>query len=290
MSDLFLPRGRAHRLHEGPQPGLRPGVPGHLGRPVREASAGRPDRPGQRPAPPRSSAGAVMDHDRGLVVGEDSWGKGLVQTDLPAGPGHGRGPDRGQVPDAERAVHPARLHPPRRLPRSSKRAPEDSPRGPLHGQRPQGPGPGRHHARLRGRVHLLKPYTGRAAHQRGLLRLRPASFVPHQTDLGKTFVFPRSPRTPRRPRAGKIQIGTAFVADAAVVADFREPTWRRARSPSTTRRSTTPRPRSAASSSAKIAAALWGVDEGVPRGPTRPTPWSGRPSRSMPEAARMIGK
>jgi carboxyl-terminal processing protease len=25
-------------------------------------------------------SGAVMDHDRGLVVGEDSWGKGLVQT------------------------------------------------------------------------------------------------------------------------------------------------------------------------------------------------------------------
>ena len=25
-------------------------------------------------------SGAVMDHDRGLIVGEDSWGKGLVQT------------------------------------------------------------------------------------------------------------------------------------------------------------------------------------------------------------------
>jgi len=25
-------------------------------------------------------AGAIMDNDRGLIVGEDSWGKGLVQT------------------------------------------------------------------------------------------------------------------------------------------------------------------------------------------------------------------
>ena len=28
-------------------------------------------------------AGAIMDHDRGLVLGEDSWGKGLVQTMFP---------------------------------------------------------------------------------------------------------------------------------------------------------------------------------------------------------------
>ncbi len=31
-------------------------------------------------------AGAVMDNDRGLIVGEDSWGKGLVQTVFPLGP------------------------------------------------------------------------------------------------------------------------------------------------------------------------------------------------------------
>jgi carboxyl-terminal processing protease len=30
-------------------------------------------------------AGAVMDNDRGLIVGEDSWGKGLVQTVFPLG-------------------------------------------------------------------------------------------------------------------------------------------------------------------------------------------------------------
>jgi carboxyl-terminal processing protease len=30
-------------------------------------------------------SGAVMDHDRGLIVGEESWGKGLVQTVFPLG-------------------------------------------------------------------------------------------------------------------------------------------------------------------------------------------------------------
>ncbi len=30
-------------------------------------------------------SGAIMDHDRGPVVGEDSWGKGLVQTVIPLG-------------------------------------------------------------------------------------------------------------------------------------------------------------------------------------------------------------
>lgn len=31
-------------------------------------------------------AGAIMDNDRGLIIGEDSWGKGLVQTVFPLGP------------------------------------------------------------------------------------------------------------------------------------------------------------------------------------------------------------
>jgi len=34
-------------------------------------------------------AGAIQDHDRGLVVGETTWGKGLVQTVYPLAMGHG---------------------------------------------------------------------------------------------------------------------------------------------------------------------------------------------------------
>jgi carboxyl-terminal processing protease len=35
---------------------------------------------------PEIMSGAVMDNDRGLIVGEDSWGKGLVQTIVPLAP------------------------------------------------------------------------------------------------------------------------------------------------------------------------------------------------------------
>lgn len=35
---------------------------------------------------PEILSGAIKDNDRGLIVGEDSWGKGLVQTVFPLGP------------------------------------------------------------------------------------------------------------------------------------------------------------------------------------------------------------
>ena len=57
-----------------------------------------------------------MDNDRGLIVGHDSWGKGLVQTVFPLVDEHGRGHHDGQVPDPERPGHPAGLQPHRGLP------------------------------------------------------------------------------------------------------------------------------------------------------------------------------
>ncbi|HDT13821.1 MAG TPA: S41 family peptidase [Candidatus Aminicenantes bacterium] len=163
-------------------------------------------------------SGAVMDHDRGLVVGEDSWGKGLVQTVFPL------------APDMAVALTVAKYLTPsgRSIQRdyshlddylTSKRAPEDS---------------RMIHYTARGRKvlgqggitpdyavdSLLKPLTGR-------LRIRgeffgyARKFVQHQTELGRKFVFPSDPPGGRAAAAGKIQVGASFVVTDEVVADFR---------------------------------------------------------------------
>ena len=52
-------------------------------------------------------AGALQDHDRALIVGTPTFGKGLVQTLYPLGPGDGAQADDGALVHAERPHHPA---------------------------------------------------------------------------------------------------------------------------------------------------------------------------------------
>jgi len=163
-------------------------------------------------------SGAVMDHDRGLVVGEDSWGKGLVQTIFPL------------APDMAVGLTVARYLTPsgRSIQRdysqlddylTSKRAPEDKRevRYTEHGRKVLGQGGITPDYAVDS---LLKVLTGR-------LRLSGAFFAyarrlaQHQTDLGKKLVFPGDPRPAGAAAAGKIQIGDVFVVNDDVVADFR---------------------------------------------------------------------
>jgi carboxyl-terminal processing protease len=165
-------------------------------------------------------AGAVMDHDRGLLVGEDSWGKGLVQTVFPL------------APDAAVALTVAKYLTPsgRSIQRDysqlddylllAKRAPEDSREIKYtdHGRKVLGQGGITPDYKVES---FLKPYTGR-------LRLSGAffayarKFVQHQTDLGRTFVFPQDPKGSENTGPGKIIVGTTFSANAAVIDDFRK--------------------------------------------------------------------
>ncbi len=69
-------------------------------------------------------AGAVMDNDRGYIVGEDSWGKGLVQTVFPLGDNLAVALTTAKYFTPERPVDPAGLPAHRGLPHH-KQAPED---------------------------------------------------------------------------------------------------------------------------------------------------------------------
>lgn len=165
-------------------------------------------------------SGAVMDHDRGLIVGEDSWGKGLVQTVFPL------------ASDAAVALTVAKYLTPsgRSIQRDysqlddylllAKRAPDDSREVKYtdRGRKVLGQGGITPDYKVDS---LLKPYTGR-------LRLSGAFFnyarklVQHQTDLGQTFVFPQDPKGPESSGPGKTVVGKTFIVDAAVIEDFRK--------------------------------------------------------------------
>ena len=162
-------------------------------------------------------SGAVMDHDRGLIVGEDSWGKGLVQTVFPL------------APDMAVALTVAKYLTPsgRSIQRDyshlddymmSKRAPDESRevRYTAAGRKVLGQGGITPDYAVEG---LLKPYTGRLR-MSGAFFAYARRFVQHQTDLGRKFVFPGDPEG--APAAGKVRVGASIVVNDDVVADFRK--------------------------------------------------------------------
>jgi carboxyl-terminal processing protease len=230
-------------------------------------------------------SGAVMDHDRGLIVGEDSWGKGLVQTVFPL------------APNMAVALTVAKYMTPsgRSIQRDytnldeylmSKRAPEDSRevRYTEHGRKVLGQGGITPDYAVNS---LLKPITGR-------LRLSGAFFsyarklVLHQTDLGRKLVFPQEPKETGPAAAGKIQIGTAFVVNADVVADFRKYLkTRQTEVDETAFQEAEPEIRRELER--EIAGAIWGVDAGV-KVSRETDPVVLKAIEVMPEAARLLEK
>jgi carboxyl-terminal processing protease len=230
-------------------------------------------------------SGAVMDHDRGLIVGEDSWGKGLVQTVFPL------------APNMAVALTVAKYLTPsgRSIQRDytqlddylmSKRAPEASRevRYTDGGRKVLGQGGITPDYSVEA---LLKPFTGR-------LRLSGAFFayarrlVLHQTDLGRKFVFPQDPKDAGASAAGRIQIGTSFVVNDDVVADFRKfLATRKVEYDEKTFREAEAEIRSELER--EIAGAIWGVEAGI-RVSRQNDPVVLKAVEVMPEAARFVQK
>jgi len=228
-------------------------------------------------------SGAVMDHDRGLVVGEDSWGKGLVQTVFPL------------APDMAVALTVAKYLTPsgRSIQRDysqlddyllSKRAPDDSRevRYTDRGRKVLGQGGITPDYAVNS---LLKPFTGRLRVS-GAFYSYARKFVQHQTDLGRKFVFPQDPKEAGTTSAGKIQVGTAFVVNADIVADFRNYLGTRG-DEFDQKAFLEAEPEIRRELEREIAGAIWGVEAGVRAGRMH-DPVVMKAIEVMPEAARLL--
>lgn len=234
-------------------------------------------------------SGAVMDHDRGLIVGEDSWGKGLVQTVFPL------------APDMAVALTVAKYLTPsgRSIQRDythiddyllSKRAPEES-RDVFYtdgGRKVLGQGGISPDYAVNS---YIKPFTGR-------LRLSGAFFTyarrlaQHQTDLGRKLVLPDEPKPSGAASTGKILVGATFVVNDAVVADFRKfleankASYKLTYEDKTFKDAETEIRREL---EREIAGAIWGVDAGI-RVSRKSDPAVLKAIEVMPEAARLLQK
>jgi carboxyl-terminal processing protease len=110
--------------------------------------------------------------------------------------------------------------------------------------------------------------------------------VQHQTDLGRRLVFPAEPREPGTAPAGKIQIGTSFVVNADVIADFRKYLGgRQVEVDEAAFREAEPEIRRELERD--IAGAIWGLDTGV-KVARESDPVVLKAIEVMPEAARLL--
>jgi len=165
-------------------------------------------------------AGAIMDHDRGLIVGVDSWGKGLVQTMFPV------------ARNMAVALTIAKYYTPsgRCIQRDYSRLDDyilDNKVTPVQQREVKYTDKGR---KVLGEGGITPDYEARFEIKIYTAQLRFAGtyftyarkFATHQTALSKKFIFPQDAPGPSAPAEGKIQLGNVFVVDAAVLDDFRE--------------------------------------------------------------------
>ncbi|MEN6559253.1 MAG: S41 family peptidase [Acidobacteriota bacterium] len=230
-------------------------------------------------------SGAVMDHDRGLIVGEDSWGKGLVQQLFPLAPNMAVALTVAKyLTPSGRSIQRDYSHLDEYL--MSKRAPEASReiRYTEHGRKVLGQGGITPDYAVDS---LLKPVTGRLRLS-GMFFAYARKLVQHQTDLGRKLMLPQEARAGEPVSAGKIRVGQAFVVTDEVVADFRKYlASRKAQYDAAAFREAEPEIRREIER--EVTGAIWGVDAGV-KISRESDPVVLKAIEVMPEATRLLDR
>ena len=162
-------------------------------------------------------AGAVMDNDRGYIIGEDSWGKGLVQTVFPLGDSLAVAlttaryftPSGRSIQRDYQHIEDYLLH---------KQAPEDKRevRYTVQGRKVLGQGG------ISPDFEVPQTLSTQTAELmiKGAFFAYARKFAAHQTPLSKNLVFPKEEGLNGPAASGKTIVTRDFVVDDAVIADF----------------------------------------------------------------------
>jgi carboxyl-terminal processing protease len=228
-------------------------------------------------------AGAVMDHDRGLVLGEDSWGKSLVQKMFPLST------------DTVLALTIARYYTPsgRSLQRDYshfddyfldvKTIPETNREVNYTSKGRKVLGQGGITPDITVPFNLLI-YTAELR-IRGAFFAYARKFTARQTPLSNKFIFPADAAA-AAPAPGAIRIGKTFRADAAVLEDFKAFVIA-GKMPYDEKRFKEAGSEIQREIEREVASLLWGGEEGW-RAFEKNDPVIRKALETMPEAARMI--
>ena len=227
-------------------------------------------------------SGAVMDNDRGLVVGHDSWGKGLVQTVFPLSSNMAVAITTAKyLTPSGRAIQRDYSYIEDYL--MGKQAPAESReiKFTLKGRKVLGQGGISPDYEV---AFSIKPLTFELM-VKGSFFAYARKLIQHQTELAGRFVFPQD-RGTKADAAGKIVIGDLFVAGPEVLEDFKS-YLRAIKIPFDEVKFKESADEIRRELEREIASALWGVEEGI-RAYRRSDPVVAKALEVMPEAAKFI--
>jgi carboxyl-terminal processing protease len=162
-------------------------------------------------------AGAVMDNDRGLIVGEDSWGKGLVQTVFPLGSTAVALTTAKYYTPSGRSIQRDYSRIEDYLMNTGVRTESREVRYTARGRKVLGQGGITPDYKV---PLTLKPLTAELTF-RGAFFSYGRRFVARQTPLSKSYLMPGD-KEPAEAAAGRTVLTPAFAAGDDVIADFQE--------------------------------------------------------------------